>query len=58
VKGTAENPFTFDDAIAKFRRWTKRIIPEKQSSELIESVRGLTEIKDMATLVRATASRS
>jgi len=58
VKGTAENPFTFDDAIAKFRQWTKRIIPEKQSSELIESVRGLTEIKDMATLVRATASRS
>jgi 2-methylcitrate dehydratase PrpD len=58
VKGSARNPFTFDDGIAKFRQWTRRIIPEEQSSELIESVRGLTEAKDMATVVRATAART
>jgi 2-methylcitrate dehydratase PrpD len=58
VKGSPRNPFTFDDGIAKFRQWTRRIIPEEQSSELIESVRGLTEVKDMATVVRATAART
>jgi 2-methylcitrate dehydratase PrpD len=58
VKGSPRNPFTFNDGIAKFRQWTRRIIPEEQSSELIESVRGLTEVKDMATVVRATAART
>jgi 2-methylcitrate dehydratase PrpD len=58
VKGSPTNPFTFDDGIVKFRQWTRRIIPEDQSSELIESVRRLTEVKDMATLVRATAART
>ena len=56
VKGSSANPFTFDDGIAKFRQWTRRIIPDGQSSELIESVRRLTEVKDMATVVRATAA--
>jgi 2-methylcitrate dehydratase PrpD len=55
-KGSPRNPFTFEDGIAKFRQWTRRIISEDQSSELIESVRGLTEVKDMAT--RTTADRS
>jgi 2-methylcitrate dehydratase PrpD len=58
VKGSPSDPFTFDDGIAKFRQWTRRIIPEGQASELIESVRTLTEIKDMATVVRATAART
>lgn len=26
VKGSPSNPFTFDDGIAKFRQWTRRII--------------------------------
>jgi 2-methylcitrate dehydratase PrpD len=54
VKGASANPFTFDDGIAKFRQWTRRIIPDGQASELVESVRRLTEVKDMATVVRAT----
>jgi hypothetical protein len=58
VKGSPKNPFTFNDGIAKFRQRTRRIITEEQSSELIESVRGLTEVKDMATVVRATAART
>jgi hypothetical protein len=58
VKGSLRNPFTFEDGVAKFRQWTRRIISEGQSSELIESVRGLTEVKDMATVVRATAART
>jgi 2-methylcitrate dehydratase PrpD len=58
VKGSPRSPFTFEDGIAKFRQWTRRIIPEQQSTELIESVRGLTEVKDMATVVRATAART
>ncbi|HTF43744.1 MAG TPA: MmgE/PrpD family protein [Terriglobales bacterium] len=58
VKGFPGNPFTFDDGIAKFRQWTRRIIPERQSLELIESVRGLEEVRDMAAVVRATAARS
>jgi 2-methylcitrate dehydratase PrpD len=58
VKGSPNRPFTFEDGIAKFRQWTRRIIPEQQSTELIESVRGLTEVKDMATVVRATAART
>ena len=58
VKGSSKSPFTFDDAAAKFRQWTKRIIPDDQGTELIETVRALTEVKDMATLVRATAARN
>jgi 2-methylcitrate dehydratase PrpD len=56
VKGSPENPFTFDDGVAKFRQWTRRIIPDEQSSAVIESVRRLTEVRDMATVVRATAA--
>jgi 2-methylcitrate dehydratase PrpD len=58
VKGSQKNPFTFDDGVAKFRRWTRRIITEEQSSELIECVRGLTEVKNMVTVVRAMAART
>jgi 2-methylcitrate dehydratase PrpD len=58
VKGSPRNPFTFEDGIAKFRQWTRSIIPEEQSTELIENVRGLTEVKDMAAVVRATAART
>jgi 2-methylcitrate dehydratase PrpD len=58
VEGSARNPFTFEDGIAKFRQWTRRLIPDEQSAELIEGVRGLTAVKDMATLVRATAART
>jgi 2-methylcitrate dehydratase PrpD len=58
VKGSPQHPFTFDDGIAKFRQWTRRIIPDTQSSQLIESIRGLAEIKDMATVARATAART
>ena len=58
VKGSSKDPFTFDDAIAKFRHWTRRIIPTDQATELIETVRELTDVKDMATLVRATAART
>ena len=58
VKGSPGNPLTFDDGVAKFRQWTRRIIPDDQSTELIERVRGLTQIEDMATLVRATAART
>jgi 2-methylcitrate dehydratase PrpD len=54
VKGSSTNPFTFEDGIAKFRQWTRRIIPDEQSSELIESVRRLADVKDIATLARAT----
>jgi 2-methylcitrate dehydratase PrpD len=57
VTGSPKNPFTFDAAIAKFRQWTRRIIPDEQSAELIESVRDLTAVRDMATVVRATAAR-
>ncbi len=56
-KGSLRNPYTFEDGVAKFRQWTHRIIGEKQSAELIEGVRGLTQISDMAVLVRATAAR-
>ena len=58
VKGSPSLPFTFDDGIVKFRQWTRRIIPEEQSSEIIEGIRGLTGVKDMAVVVRATAART
>jgi len=54
VKGFSTNPFTFEDGVVKFRQWTRRIIPDEQSSELIERVRRLEQVKDMATVVRAT----
>jgi 2-methylcitrate dehydratase PrpD len=57
VAGSPGSRFTFDDGIAKFRQWTRRVIPEEQSSELIERVRGLIAVEDMATVVRSTAAR-
>ena len=37
---------------------SRRIIPDDQSAALIERVRELADLKDMATLVRATAART
>jgi hypothetical protein len=49
---------TFDDGVAQFRQWTHRIIADGQAAELIERVRGLAAVEDMAALVRATAART
>lgn len=57
VKGSARDRYTFDDGVEKFRRWTRRIIGDKQATELIEGVRGLAKIPDMAVLARAMAAR-
>ncbi len=58
VTGSPRNPFTFDDGLSKFRQWTKRIIPDAQSAALIELIHGLADVKDMATVARATAART
>lgn len=57
VKGSARDRYTFEDGAEKFRRWTHRVITERHATELIEGVRGLSKVPDMAALVRAMAAR-
>ena len=53
VKGSRRDPFTWDDGVAKFHRFTRSILSDRRAAELIEAVRGITEISDMAPVVEA-----
>jgi len=57
-KGSGRDPYTFDECEEKFRRWTKRVIGEKQQTEIVNYIRGLVDVKDMAAVVKATAART
>ena len=57
VKGSGRDRYTWDDGAEKFRRWTRRIIDDKQTKTLLDAVRGLDEIPDMAVVVRTMAAR-
>ena len=58
VKGTRRDPFTWDNGVAKSDQFTGRILSDRRAAELIEAVRGITEIFDMATVARMTGAQA
>jgi 2-methylcitrate dehydratase PrpD len=55
-KGSARNPFTWDEICHKFRRVTASIISAKQADEIIEVVGHLEQVVDMAEVAHAVAT--
>ena len=49
-KGSPRNPFTWDDACDKFRRYAGEVIDEKKAAEIIAAVADVTRCKDMAAV--------
>ena len=51
-KGLPTNPFNFDDACGKLRTYAAPIIDTKQIEEIVDKVRRLEQLSDMAELAR------
>jgi 2-methylcitrate dehydratase PrpD len=54
-KGSPQNPFTWDEVCAKFQRFTASIISADQAPALIEAVRHLEELENMAEVAQIMA---
>jgi 2-methylcitrate dehydratase PrpD len=54
-KGSPRNPFTWDEVCAKFQRSTATLIGPKQAAALIEAVRHLEQLDNMAEVAEALA---
>ncbi len=50
AKGSARNPFNWDDVCDKFRRYAGKVIPEQRVSALIKAVEDLHECKDIGDI--------
>jgi 2-methylcitrate dehydratase PrpD len=50
AKGSAKNPFTWDDACDKFRRYAGKVIAEPQVNALITAVADLTSCTDVGKI--------
>ena len=50
AKGSVKNPFSWDDACDKFRRYAGQVIPQQQVSALIEAVEGINDCKDIGDI--------
>ena len=55
-KGSTRNPFTWDDACEKFRRFTRSVLPAPRAAAIIEAVAGLEAQPDVAVIARLVAS--
>ena len=56
-KGSVKNPFTWDDACDKFRRYASKVIPEEQASALIDAIEDLNECKDIGDIASLVGGR-
>jgi 2-methylcitrate dehydratase PrpD len=56
-KGSPANPFTWDDACEKFRRYTASVIGPHRAAAMIDAVGGLDRANDIADVVRVVAGR-
>jgi len=54
-KGSSLNPFTWDDACEKFRRYTAAVLSGPQAARVIDAVGGLERATDMADVARLVA---
>jgi 2-methylcitrate dehydratase PrpD len=57
-KGSARNPFTWDDVCEKFRRYAGQVIGAAQVSDIINSVADLEGVPDMARLAERVSARA
>jgi 2-methylcitrate dehydratase PrpD len=55
-KGSTRNPFTWDDAGEKFRRFTRSVLPPPRAAAIIEAVGGLESQADVSEIARLVAS--
>jgi 2-methylcitrate dehydratase PrpD len=55
-KGSSLNPFTWDDACEKFRRYSRSIVSADRAAAIVDAVGRLERIDDVADLARLTAS--
>lgn len=51
-KGAPHNPFTWEEACDKFRRYTASIISARQATALIDALADLERVDDMATVAQ------
>ena len=56
VPGSAEMPFTWDDACAKFYRFTQRVLPKERAKSVIDAIANLHDVKDMGVIAEALAA--
>ena len=54
-KGSPPNPFTWEDAGEKFRRYTASVLGAQQATALIDAVGRLKEVADIADIARLMA---
>ncbi len=50
--GSPTRPFTFDGICDKFRRYSTRVIGEKRAGDIIEKVKAIEQLSDIADLAR------
>jgi 2-methylcitrate dehydratase PrpD len=51
-KGSARNPFTWEEACEKFQRYTASVLSPPQAAAIIETVGGLEKVADMGDVAR------
>jgi 2-methylcitrate dehydratase PrpD len=51
-KGSPANPFTWEEAGEKFRRYTESMLDARQADAIVGAVDGLEHAADMRSLVR------
>ena len=55
-KGSPRNPFTWDDICEKFTRYAGRVIGKSQVSAIVEAVKELDSVSDMASVAELIAA--
>jgi len=56
-KGSPANPFTWEEAVEKFRRYTASVLGAQRTTAIIDAVGGLEQARDMAEVTPLLASR-
>ena len=54
-KGSPANPFTWEEAVEKFRRYTASVLGAQRTTAIIDAVGGLENVPDMADVARLLA---
>jgi 2-methylcitrate dehydratase PrpD len=55
-KGSPRDPFTWDDACEKFRRYTASVPSAREATTIIEAIRDLEQVTDMADVTALVAA--
>jgi 2-methylcitrate dehydratase PrpD len=54
-KGSASNPFTWDEACEKFRRYTASVLEAPRATAIVDAVGQLERVRDVAAVARLVA---